>query len=128
MKFSAAALGAVLLAAPAYAHHSVPTYFDVSKQVSVTGTVKEFRFQNPHSILFLTVQGPNGEVQSWKAEASLAAWLVRNGWRPDMFPAGAKITITGSPARDPNARMVRLMTVTLPDGRKLNANNGLSAS
>ena len=129
MKLSPAlVLGTCLMAAPAFAHHSVPTYFDVSKQVSVTGTVKEFRFQNPHSILFIEVKQPDGSMQEWKAEASLAAWLVRNGWRPDMFPEGSKITITGAPARDANAHMVRLVTVTFPDGRKLNANNGQAAS
>ena len=112
----------------AFAHHSVPAYFDVSKVVSVNGTIEEFKFQNPHSILKILVKTPEGDVQEWKAEASLAAWLVRNGWRPDMFKPGSTITITGSPARDPAAHMVRLFTVTLPDGRKLNANNGLSAN
>ena len=127
-----AAVAATVLAAAgsgtAFAHHSVPAYFDVSKTVTVEGTVKEFKFQNPHSILTLYVKQPNGDVQEWKAEASLAAWLMRNGWRPDMFKPGTKLTISGNPARDPSARMVRLFTITLPDGRKLNANNGASVS
>ena len=110
-------------AAPAFAHHSVPQYFDLSKQVTMTGTVKQFKFQNPHSILIIEVATPEG-AQEWRAEASLAAWLIRNGWRPEMFKAGTKITIAGSPARDPQAKMIRLMTVTMPDGRKLNANSG----
>ena len=123
-----AAISLVAGAPAAFAHHSVPAYFDVSKVVTVSGTVEEFKFQNPHSILKILVKTPGGDVQEWKAEASLAAWLVRNGWRPDMFKPGSNITITGSPARDPAAHMVRLFTVTLPDGRKLNANNGLSAN
>jgi len=109
----------------AYAHHSVPEYFDVSKTVTVEGTLEEFKFENPHSIMKLTVKDADGQLQEWKAEASLAAWLLRNGWKPDMFKAGDKITITGNPARDESVKMVRLYTVTLPDGRKLNANNGL---
>jgi hypothetical protein len=108
----------------AWAHHSVPEYFDVSKTVSVEGTIEEFKFENPHSIMKLYVKGDNGQLEEWKAEASLAAWLLRNGWKPDMFKPGDKITITGNPARDPNVKMVRLYTVTLSDGRKLNANNG----
>jgi Family of unknown function (DUF6152) len=112
----------------ASAHHSVPAYFDMSKVVTITGTLKEFKFQNPHSIMVLEVQNPDGQVIEWKAEASLAAWLLRNGWTPEMFPAGEKLTLTGNPARDVNAKMIRLFTVTLPDGRKLNANNGSPTS
>jgi hypothetical protein len=108
----------------ASAHHSVPAYFDVSKMVTINGTLKEFKFQNPHSIMVLTVQSPDGQAVEWKAETSLAAWLLRNGWSPDMFPAGIKLTLTGNPARDENAKMIRLFTVTMPDGRKLNANTG----
>jgi hypothetical protein len=111
----------------ALAHHSVPEYFDVSKTVTIEGTLEEFKFENPHSIMKLYVKGADGQQEEWKAEASLAAWLVRNGWKPEMFPAGEKIKISGNPARDPTVKMVRLFTVTLPDGRTLNANNGLPA-
>jgi Family of unknown function (DUF6152) len=108
------------------AHHSVPAYFDVSKTMTLQGTIKEFKFQNPHSIMTILVVD-NGAVQEWKAEASLAAWLLRNGWSPEMFSPGTKVTLTGNPARDDSAKMIRLFTVTLPDGRKLNANNGQQA-
>src|SRR5262249_35724598 len=111
-------------ATPAFAHHNVPAYFDVSKVQTITGTVEEFKFQNPHSILKLDVIGADGQVEKWSAEASLAGWLVRNGWKPDMFPPGTKITRTGSPAWDAKAHMIRLLTVTLPDGKKLQANTG----
>jgi hypothetical protein len=120
---AAGALGLVVQGA-AWAHHSVPEYFDVSKTVTVDGTIEEFKFENPHSIMKLYVMGADGKLEEWKAEASLAAWLLRNGWKPDMFKPGDKISITGNPARDPGVKMVRLYTVTLADGRKLNANNG----
>jgi hypothetical protein len=125
---AAAAAGALAFGVEgaAWAHHSVPEYFDVSKTVTVEGTIEEFKFENPHSIMKLYVKGGDGQLEEWKAEASLAAWLLRNGWKPDMFKPGDKITITGNPARDPTVKMVRLYTVTLADGRKLNANNGLA--
>jgi hypothetical protein len=114
------------VAAIAPAHHSVPAYFDVSKTVTLEGTVQEFKFENPHSIMTLYVKGADGQQEEWKAEASLAAWLIRNGWKPDMFKPGSKIKITGNPALDQSVKMVRLFTVTLADGRTLNANNGLA--
>ena len=33
---------------PAFAHHS-PAAFDRTKKVTLVGTVKEFRWQNPHT-------------------------------------------------------------------------------
>ena len=109
----------------AFAHHSVPEYFDVSRTVTMQGTIKTFKFENPHSIMELVVKGPDGQPQEWKAEASLAAWLIRNGWSPAMFKPGTAITISGNPARDKGVRMVRLFTVKLSNGKTLNANNGL---
>ncbi len=127
-KLSIIAGSALLLAAYSVgAHHSVPAYFDVSKTVTVSGTLKDFKFQNPHSIMTLYIKGADGEQTEWKAEASLAAWLLRNGWKPDMFKPGMQLSITGNPARDGTVKMLRLFTVTLPDGRTLNANNGLQA-
>jgi hypothetical protein len=124
----ATALAIASVSAPALAHHSVPQYFDVSKTVTVTGTVEGFKFQNPHSIMTLIVRNDAGATEEWKGEGALAAWLIRNGWKPSMFPAGTKLTVSGNPARDPGAKMIRLVTVKMPDGRTLNANNGEAAN
>ena len=47
-------LGVLVLAAGvAYAHHSAPVFYKVDERVTVSGTVTEFRFSNPHAILKL---------------------------------------------------------------------------
>jgi len=120
----AVAAVAVAAASPAFSHHSVTQYFDLSKTASISGTVEEFRFVNPHSILVLKVRGANGQEETWRAESSPVAWLVRNGWKPSMFKRGQQLTIMGNTTRDPKVKMLRLQTVKFPDGKTLNANTG----
>jgi Family of unknown function (DUF6152) len=118
------AAGALSLAGAALAHHSVPAYYELGKMVTLTGTVDEFRFVNPHSILKIAVTRPDGKVELWRAESSPVAWLVRNGLRPAMFPKGLKVVITGNVARDKNVMIIRLLTIKMPDGKVINANTG----
>jgi hypothetical protein len=44
-----------LAAMPAIAHHSFAAEFDSTKQVTLEGKVKEFRWVNPHSWLHINV-------------------------------------------------------------------------
>ena len=57
-------LGAVTLAA----HHSISAVYDSRKQVTVTGTVREFQFVNPHPWIGLDVPGDGGSVERWRLE------------------------------------------------------------
>jgi hypothetical protein len=41
----------VFAAGAASAHHSAALFYDVSGRATVSGTVTEFRFSNPHAIL-----------------------------------------------------------------------------
>src|SRR5215208_6702480 len=51
---------AVALVAPALAHHS-PAAFDRTKKVTLVGTVKEFRWQNPHTWIEVEVPDDKGK-------------------------------------------------------------------
>ena len=46
-------------ATPALAHHSA-AMFDATKTVEHTGTVKQFLWTNPHSLLVLSVRNSDG--------------------------------------------------------------------
>ena len=54
----AAATGAAM------AHHSF-AMFDMEHPIEISGTVKEFRFVSPHTILILQVKGADGVVKDW---------------------------------------------------------------
>jgi len=45
------------IAAPAFAHHSF-SMFDADKTVTLSGTVKEFEWTNPHAWLRIMVNDP----------------------------------------------------------------------
>lgn len=90
---------APLLAGSALAHHS-STMFDATKEVTLTGVVKEFQYTNPHSWLLVDVTGKDGKVTTWGFEAEGPSTLMRAGIGFGTFKPGTKITITGHPMRD----------------------------
>ena len=50
-----AAAALLALPAAALAHHSFAVFFDPQKSVTITGTVTQFRFTNPHGTVALDV-------------------------------------------------------------------------
>ena len=96
------ALSAALAMVPgaARAHHSFAAFFDPDKSVSITGTVTEFRFTNPHGMIALDVKKPDGSIEKWRAETNAPVVLVRRGWTRDVIKPGDVVTIDGWPSRD----------------------------
>jgi hypothetical protein len=99
------------------AHHS-PAAFDRTKQVTLIGTVKEFRWQNPHTWIEVLVPNDKGEEVLWGIELTSPTYLVRAGWKSNTIKPGDKVTVVGNPVRsgEPSAIFVSL---TLADGRTL---------
>jgi hypothetical protein len=112
--FTAALLATV---APAVAHHSAAG-IDRTKSQVVTGTVKEFRWTNPHSWIDLDVADDKGVTRTWSVEMTSPTFLLRAGWKRSTIKPGDKVSITLRPFRngDPGGLF---MSITLPDGRVL---------
>ena len=89
----------LLLCVPVLAHHSA-TMFDDAKEVTVTGTIKEFQYTNPHSWLLIDVKGEDDKTTTWGFEAEGPSTLTRSGIHPSDFKVGAQITMTGHPMKD----------------------------
>jgi len=96
------ALAAALALAPvaAQAHHSFAAFFDPEKSVTVTGTVTQFRFTNPHGMIAINVKKPDGSTVEWRAETNAPVVLVQRGWSRDSIKPGMVISIDGWPSRD----------------------------
>jgi Family of unknown function (DUF6152) len=89
----------VALAAPALAHHSAAAY-DTQKEVTITGTVSQYRFGNPHVYMTLQVKKPDGSTGAVEVEAGAASVLNGLGFRKDSVAAGDVVTIVGNPSRN----------------------------
>jgi len=88
----------LLVAGVAQAHHGTSQY-DMERQVVLRGTVKEWRFANPHAWLTLEVATASGARETWSIEGAPLGWLERNGWSATTLVAGEEITATISPQR-----------------------------
>jgi hypothetical protein len=81
------------------AHHSFAAAFDMTKPITVQGTIVQVRLENPHSWFFLDVKDQNGQVQRWAFEAGTPSGMIRNGFKPGIIKAGVPVTIKGFHAR-----------------------------
>ena len=103
------------------AHHS-PAMFDGSKQLTLTGTVREFQWTNPHSYIQLIVKPDDGTAeQEWSLELGANVYLYNLGWRPSTVKPGDTLTVTVIPMRNgkPGGLLVEARTA---DGKALGGN------
>jgi hypothetical protein len=88
------------VAAPALAHHSF-AMFDTTKMVTVTGTVKEFQWSNPHAVLLVVTEAPeSGAPDLWTLELTSPGNLTRSGWTRHSLNPGDKVEVQFNPLRD----------------------------
>jgi Family of unknown function (DUF6152) len=118
-KLGSAVCVAGLLMAPvaALAHHSA-AMFESVKTITVSGTVKEFEYVNPHSWLYVVVTDDKGEETLWGFEAEGPSALMRAGIKDNALQPGDLVTVTARPLRDgrPAGAWV---SVTKADGKVL---------
>ncbi len=97
--FSAAA-GLLFFSVASFAHHGTSIVYDLNQTVNITGTITDFQFVNPHTLIFFDVTGEDGTVVGWLAGLSGPNSLGRrDGWSRDTLKPGDQISITGAPAR-----------------------------
>lgn len=103
--------------AGASAHHSTAE-FDYDKVLTISGSVKENRWTNPHCYVYVSVVNDKGAEDIWQLEYGTPTVNSRMGWKKSSLQSGDKVAVTFSPVRD--GRLVgTLRTVTLPDGQML---------
>ncbi|MGA7793970.1 MAG: DUF6152 family protein [Candidatus Acidiferrales bacterium] len=116
------ALALLIACGPLSAHHGSSNY-DMSKSVSVKGTVTEFSFINPHSAIHLEAKDDKGNVEQWLVEADSPNNLARAGWTRDSIKPGDLVTIVGNRLKD-GSKVMRLQKVIFADGKELKPREG----
>jgi hypothetical protein len=113
-RLSALIAATLLLAAPAWAHHSGAMY-DPAKVVSLTGSVMEFSWKNPHAEISILGAEAGGRAEQWSLECSTPNILARKGWANDSLKPGDKISVTMRPMKD-GSKAGQILTVVTAKG------------
>lgn len=103
----------------AWAHHSF-AMFDGDNQITVRGTVIDYKFANPHAFIMLKIKDDKGAESSWSLEGASAASLARDGWGSRTLKAGDELIMKISPLRSgaPGGAWEPKDTTT-PDGKPI---------
>ena len=104
-------------AGPLAAHHSMSMY-DLDRQITLTGAVVNFGWENPHAQVVFEVKRDNGTTEKWTADCPSPRRLSRVGWTKDSLKPGDPITITGNQAKD-GSNVMRLDRVLLSTSQEL---------
>jgi hypothetical protein len=116
----------VAFSAPAYVHHS-GAMFDAEKMITITGTVTEFSWTNPHASFRVDVPNKDGKLESWAIEMNSPNNLVHEGWKRSSIKPGDKVSVQINPLRDgrPGGRYIG---ITLSDGKHLGGPEAAAAA
>jgi hypothetical protein len=109
-------LALVFGAIPLSAHHSWPV--NLSRLVTVKGTVMEFAWENPHPMITLEVRTDDGKMEKWLVGGPALNRMEANGWAKTTVRPGDVITGIGYQFAD-GQKIIRLERVVLADGKEL---------
>jgi hypothetical protein len=86
-------------AVPLSAHHGAAS-FDVGKSLTVSGTVTEYVWTNPHVLVKVDTKDDSGAVQHWVLEAWNPVTQAGRGWSKNTFKAGDVVSLDITPAKN----------------------------
>lgn len=119
-KFLAVLAGVMLVAVPLLAHHGF-SMFEMDKDVTLTGTVEEYGWANPHTHILVKV-GPDAAdkstVGTWDVEGGAPNIMSRQGWSKITYKPGDPITVVVHPLKN-GEKGASLFYAIRPDGTRL---------
>ena len=118
----ALAAGLLVFSGPVVAHHGAQGY-DLTKRISLKGTISQFVWANPHCQIYLDVKDDKGKVVNWAVELNNPGNLIRLGWTHTALKEGDEVTLTFSPGKEDKPVGI-CADVVFADGRKLHSSQG----
>jgi hypothetical protein len=106
--------GLNLVSIPLAAHHGQAAY-DLTKKITLKGTVTDFTVSNPHAHFSFDAKDEAGNVKNWTMELTTPLMLMRTGWTRTTLKPGDIVTVTFSPSKN-GAGLGYLDNVVLSDG------------
>jgi hypothetical protein len=114
---AAVAAAAAVLAVPAFAHHSAGA-FDATKEMTVTGTVKMWRWANPHPEMRIVADKAAPVQGEYIFEYPAPTTMIDRGYSRNFVKVGDQVKIRYRPWRSGNPGGL-YQEVTKPDGGSL---------
>jgi hypothetical protein len=90
-------LACLVAVATVEAHHGSADY-DVDREIAVTGIVREWRWSNPHTWVYVTIADGAGRGE-WSGEGPPLTWAEARGWSKSTLTAGERVTLHMYPSR-----------------------------
>jgi hypothetical protein len=108
------------LAAPLLAHHSPSAEFDMTKRMTLSGTLTKVDWVNPHIVVDIDIKG-----EAWKFESNPPAWFKRVGVAKIDFSKATGQNVTVECVRAKNGSAYGYMQkITFADGSSMELVNG----
>jgi uncharacterized protein (DUF1697 family) len=121
-KLSLVLLACVMLfaAQSSSAHHSPSSIVDMTNKSTLSGTLTQVEWINPHIAVYIDAKKDDGTVENWKFESAPPSWLRRMGVGKSDFskPIWQIVTVEGNRARS-GALYGFLQKITFSDGNSL---------
>ena len=114
-----------LLPFSSLAHHPLDEVYERDSSITLTGTVTQIEWVNPHAILRLRVEDGEGSDVEWLVEMDPPGALMQRGWTRDSITAGQIVTVEGFRALNGESR-TEAKTITLSSGAALVASTDTS--
>jgi hypothetical protein len=89
----------LLASALALAHHSAAAV-DMTRTETISGTVKEFLWANPHCWIYVLVETEDGAVEEWGIEGPPVMGMARSGLRKTSLEPGDRVEVAFNPRKD----------------------------
>jgi hypothetical protein len=107
-----ALVGATLLfaAGPVSAHHAMVAEFNLTRPITLKGTLTKMEWVNPHGWIYVDVKGPEG-LESWKIETGSPFRMEKRGLKKIDFKIGDEVIVSGFAAKD-GTQTAAGMTIT----------------
>lgn len=120
--FLAVAVGLLAVSLPLLAHHGAAAY-DMKNSASFKGAVTDFKFVNPHVLIYIEGKDDKGVMQKWQGELTSPNRLARAGWNQHTLKLGDEITLIGAPARS-GVHTLWITKILGADGQPMNIEIG----
>jgi len=104
-------------AVPVSAHHGASAY-DNSALTTLSGTITDFQFIQPHPLIFLDVKDANGNITKWFVEMTAPNHLIHYGWSGHKLHAGQMIKVSGQAAKN-GTKVLNLRHIYDADGKEI---------